>query len=129
MNKEERNAYYRSYLHNKRQDPEYRKREYQKQRQWYARIKAEVLAMREERRKAMTTYTKHAAHARPVNQKSDLLTVREVAQLLRVDDTTVRRWVKQGALEAVILPHVNKRQSVRIKRETLDALLEGGIDE
>ncbi|GCE05930.1 helix-turn-helix domain-containing protein [Dictyobacter aurantiacus] len=54
---------------------------------------------------------------------SELLTVSEVADILRVDDTTVRRWVKQGALEAVILPHVNERQAYRIKRETLDRVL------
>ena len=47
----------------------------------------------------------------------------EVARILRVDDTTVRRWVKQGALEAVILPHVRERQAYRIKKETLDKLL------
>jgi excisionase family DNA binding protein len=54
---------------------------------------------------------------------SELLTVSEVARILRVDDTTVRRWVKQGVLEAVILPHVNERQAYRIKRETLDKVL------
>jgi excisionase family DNA binding protein len=54
---------------------------------------------------------------------SELLTVSEVAQILRVDDTTVRRWVKQGVLEAVVLPHVNTRQGYRIKRETLNKLL------
>ncbi|GHP00132.1 hypothetical protein KSF_101790 [Reticulibacter mediterranei] len=54
---------------------------------------------------------------------TDLLTVSEVARLLRVDDTTVRRWVKQGALEAVVLPHVNARQAYRIKRATLDRVL------
>jgi excisionase family DNA binding protein len=54
---------------------------------------------------------------------SELLTVSEVARILRVDDTTVRRWVKQGALEAVILPHVNERQAYRIKRETLEKVL------
>ena len=54
---------------------------------------------------------------------SELLTVSEVARILRVDDTTVRRWVKQGALEAVVLPHVNARQAYRIKRETLDRVL------
>ena len=32
---------------------------------------------------------------------SDLLTVREVARIFRVDDTTVKRWIKQGTLEAV----------------------------
>ena len=54
---------------------------------------------------------------------NDLLTVSEVARILRVDDTTVRRWVKQGALEAVVLPHVNERQAYRIKRETLNKVL------
>lgn len=53
----------------------------------------------------------------------DLMTVSEVARVLRVDDTTVRRWVKQGALEAVVLPHVNTRQAYRIKRNTLEKLL------
>jgi len=63
---------------------------------------------------------------------SELLTVSEVARILRVDDTTVRRWVKQGALEAVVLPHVNSRQAYRIKRETLNRVLgaqaENGTD-
>ena len=54
---------------------------------------------------------------------SELLTVSEVARILRVDDTTVRRWAKQGTLEVVILPHVNERQAYRVKRETLDKLL------
>lgn len=54
---------------------------------------------------------------------SELLTVTEVARVLRCDDTTVRRWIKQGVLEAVILPHVNARQGYRIKRTTLNNLL------
>jgi len=52
----------------------------------------------------------------------ELLTVHEVAQQLRVDDTTVRRWIKNGVLEAVLLPHVGKRQGYRIKRETLNKI-------
>jgi excisionase family DNA binding protein len=60
---------------------------------------------------------------RKEHKVSDLLTVSEVARILRVDDTTVRRWVKQGALEAVVLPHLNARQAYRIKRETLDRVL------
>ncbi len=55
-----------------------------------------------------------------------LLTVPEVAEQLRVDDTTVRRWIKQGALEAIVLPHVNKRTAYRIRRSTLDAILRKG---
>ncbi|GER81614.1 MAG: helix-turn-helix domain-containing protein [Thermogemmatispora sp.] len=55
----------------------------------------------------------------------ELLTVREVARRLRVDDTTVRRWIKSGALEAITLPHRGKRQAYRIKKSTLDALMRG----
>ena len=58
---------------------------------------------------------------------SDLLTVSEVARILRVDDTTVRRWVKQGAMEAVVLPHMKKRQAYRIKRGTLGKVLGEGF--
>jgi excisionase family DNA binding protein len=60
---------------------------------------------------------------------SDLLTVSEVAKILRVDTTTVRRWIKQGALEAVILPHANIRQAYRIKRETLKNVLGTDVSE
>jgi excisionase family DNA binding protein len=53
---------------------------------------------------------------------SELMTVSEVADTLRVDDTTVRRWIKSGLLEAVTLPHLNKRQSYRVRRETLNKI-------
>ena len=53
----------------------------------------------------------------------ELLTVTEVSRVLRVDDTTLRRWIKAGILKAVVLPHVNARQSYRISRETLNELL------
>jgi len=54
---------------------------------------------------------------------TELLTIQEVAGVLRVDGTTVRRWVKSGTIKAVALPHVGKRQAYRLKRETVDALL------
>ena len=54
---------------------------------------------------------------------SDLLTVAEVARMFRVDDTTVRRWIKQGALEAVPLPKRGTHQGYRVRRETVDSLL------
>lgn len=54
----------------------------------------------------------------------ELLTVREVAHRLRVDDTTVRRWIKSGALEAITLPHKGKRSAYRIKWETIKKLLQ-----
>lgn len=72
----------------------------------------------------MTTTAKAKPQVRQSN--NDLLTIREVARILRVDDTTVRRWVKQGVLEAVVLPHVSARQAYRIKRETLSKLLKEG---
>src|SRR5437763_11848129 len=56
-------------------------------------------------------------------EMDELLTVREVARRLRVDDTTVRRWIKSGALEAVTLPHRGKRQAYRVKKSTMDKLL------
>ena len=61
------------------------------------------------------------------DDREDLLTVREVARRLRVDDTTVRRWIKSGALEAITLPHRGKRQAYRIKKATLDGLLSSYI--
>jgi excisionase family DNA binding protein len=66
-----------------------------------------------------------AKTTQPIEEEkpSELLTVREVALRLRVDDTTVRRWVKNGALQAVTLPHAGNRQSYRIKVSTLDTLL------
>lgn len=58
---------------------------------------------------------------------NDLLTVTEVANILRVDATTVRRWIKNGVLEAVSLPHRGLRQAYRVKRETLEKLLNEGL--
>ena len=54
-----------------------------------------------------------------------LLTVHEVADILRVDDTTVRRWIKGGVLEAVALPHKGTRTAYRIPKETVDTLMAG----
>jgi excisionase family DNA binding protein len=61
---------------------------------------------------------------RKVQEKPEsvLLTVREVARIFRVDDTTVRRWIKTGAMDAVLLPHANVRQGYRVRKETIEAL-------
>jgi len=56
--------------------------------------------------------------------EDELLTVQEVADIFRVDDTTVRRWINNGALEAIILPHMNERQAYRIRRSVIDAILQ-----
>ncbi len=60
-------------------------------------------------------------------ETNELLKVSEVAEKLRVDDTTVRRWIKHNILEAVSLPHLRTRQSYRVRRTTLDKLLESPV--
>lgn len=59
-----------------------------------------------------------------MSNESELLTVIEVAERLRVDQSTVRRWVKNGVLSAISLPHRGKRQAYRIKAETVHAILQ-----
>ena len=58
-----------------------------------------------------------------MEQNDDLLTVHQVAQILRVDDTTVRRWIVQKSLDAVSLQHRNKRVMYRVRRSTIEAML------
>jgi excisionase family DNA binding protein len=53
----------------------------------------------------------------------DLLTIAEVANALRVDETTVRRWIKQGTMEGISLPHPGERSSYRVRRITIETLL------
>lgn len=54
-----------------------------------------------------------------------LLTLHQVASRLQVDDTTVRRWIKNGVLPAVTLPTIPgaKRQSYRVLPETMENLI------
>ncbi len=62
-----------------------------------------------------------------VAQTDELLTVHEVARRLRVDDTTVRRWINNGILEAITLPHSGKRRGYRVKQSTLTELLKAPV--
>ncbi len=62
-------------------------------------------------------------HRKEKTMEEELLTVREVAKRLRVDDTTVRRWIQSGVLEAIPLPHKGKRMQYRIRKSALDAIL------
>ena len=77
------------------------------------------------RRSSMLEQEKHIGEKNTMAEEKhdELLTVREVARRLRVDDTTVRRWIKSGSLDAVTLPHRAKRQAYRVKQSTLDMLL------
>lgn len=71
------------------------------------------------------TLTKKKKEQAPT-QQNELITVREVARQLNVEGSTVRRWIKNGSLEAVELPSgLSARKSYRIKRSVLDAILEG----
>lgn len=54
----------------------------------------------------------------------DLLTVREVAELLRVSPLTIKRWGKRGKLQAI---RINSRGDRRYKKEAVLWLL--GITE
>ena len=50
----------------------------------------------------------------------DLLTVREVAQILRVSPLTIKRWGKRGKLPAI---RINSRGDRRYKKEAVMYLL------
>lgn len=50
----------------------------------------------------------------------DLLTVREVAELLRVSPLTIKRWGKRGKLPAI---RINSRGDRRYKKEAVMYLL------
>ncbi len=56
-------------------------------------------------------------------KQEKLYTVKEVARRLRVDDTTVRRWIKAKTLRAISLPHRGKREAYRIPQSSLDDVL------
>lgn len=55
-----------------------------------------------------------------INNLPDLLTVREVAQILRVSPLTIKRWGKRGKLPAI---RINSRGDRRYKKEAVLYLL------
>ena len=46
----------------------------------------------------------------------ELFSAREVAEFLHVDETTVRRYLRNGAMKAVLLPSSGKRQTYMIRK-------------
>jgi excisionase family DNA binding protein len=54
----------------------------------------------------------------------DLLTIREVANLLRVSSLTIKRWGKKGKLPAI---RINSRGDRRYKKDVVLKLL--GVEE
>lgn len=55
-----------------------------------------------------------------LNDLPDLLTINEVANLLRVSSLTVKRWGKKGKLPAI---RINSRGDRRYKKEVVLRLL------
>jgi excisionase family DNA binding protein len=55
-----------------------------------------------------------------INDLPDLLTVREVATVLRVSPLTIKRWGKRGKLPAI---RINSRGDRRYKKEAVMWLL------
>ena len=55
-----------------------------------------------------------------LEQLPDLLTVREVAEVLRVSPLTIKRWGKRGKLPAI---RINSRGDRRYKKEAVLWLL------
>jgi excisionase family DNA binding protein len=58
------------------------------------------------------------------NPRSDLLTIREAAEILRLSPESVRRRVRAGTIPACKL----SQRAVRIRRADLDAIIEPAPD-
>jgi len=54
----------------------------------------------------------------------DLMTIREVADLLRISPLTIKRWGKKGKLPAI---RINSRGDRRYRKEVVQRLL--GVEE
>ncbi len=74
----------------------------------------------------MTLIVEHPSSPQQAPASPDLLTVAEVARVLRWHEMTIRRHITSGLIPAwavVTLPHRGKRSSYRIKRAWLVRLL------
>ncbi len=66
--------------------------------------------------------SKVSSHPQATNELNDLnnlpplLTVREVAKILRVSPITIKRWTKRGRLPAI---RINSRGDRRYRKETI----------
>ncbi len=54
---------------------------------------------------------------------NNLLTAKQVGQMLGVDYTTVHWWVKQGRLKALILTRGKKRRTIRFEPAEIERFL------
>jgi excisionase family DNA binding protein len=55
------------------------------------------------------------------DERDEWLTVREITRLLKVHEETVRRWVRSGALPAILLG--SARGGYRVRRGDLDRFI------
>jgi excisionase family DNA binding protein len=55
-----------------------------------------------------------------------LLTVTEVAEQLDVTEETIRRWLRSGKLDGVLL---SRKAGWRVRQEAIDAMIERLADE
>ena len=67
-------------------------------------------------------------HCKLSGQVKAFYTVNEVAELLDRTSGTVRRWVRSGKLRANRVKGTGPRGLLRISREALRSLLDGGFD-
>lgn len=61
-----------------------------------------------------------------IHDLPDLMTIREVADLLRVSPLTIKRWGKKGKLPAI---RINSRGDRRYKKEVVTRLLGMEVEE
>ena len=71
----------------------------------------------------MSSYNKPANRV-SLDDLPDLMTIREVADLLRVSPLTIKRWGKKGKLPAI---RINSRGDRRYKKKVVQKLL--GVEE
>ncbi len=66
------------------------------------------------------TYKNNSSTKVSLSDLPDLLTIREVADLLRVSPLTIKRWGKRGKLPAI---RINSRGDRRYKKTVVQKLL------
>ena len=71
-------------------------------------------------RKRLVTYIMTDKKSLRLEDLPDLLTVREVAEILRVSPLTIKRWGKKGKLPAI---RINSRGDRRYRKEAVLWLL------
>lgn len=75
----------------------------------------------------MSTY--HHRYNEPQDQDVEALyTITEVARRVRVDPSTVRRYIRRGLVRSIPLPHTGNRITHRIPQSSLDAMLAASLE-